>query len=107
MNKRYFLELAGYIGWADSIAIEWLNQITNEQWEQVITSSFSTIKQTATHIVSAEKIWIDYWKIVPNPVFLSTTFKGSKNELIDIWKRTSVELKSFIEQYPEENYLRP
>lgn len=106
MNKKYFTELAGYNNWADNIAIEWLTQINDEQWNQVITSSFSSIKQTAIHIASAEKIWIDFWKNVPDPVYLSAEFKGTKDELIEIWEKASAGLKYFIDEYPEENYLQ-
>jgi uncharacterized damage-inducible protein DinB len=106
MKKKYFIELADYNIWADNIAIEWLNQINDEQWDQGITSSFSSIKQTAVHIASAEKIWIDFWENVPDPVYLSAGFKGTKNDLMEIWKKTSAGLKNFIEEYPEENYLQ-
>lgn len=107
MTKKYFLELANYSNWADSIVIEWLNQINEEQWEQVITSSFSSIRQTATHIVSAKRIWIDFWTNTPNPVYLSAGFKGTKNELIEIWQKVSADLENFISHYPEENYFHP
>jgi len=106
MNKRNFTELADYIIWTNNIAMEWLNQINNEQWNQLIISSFSSIRQTAVHIVSAQKIWIDYWGNIPHPVFLSAKFEGTKDELIEIWKETSTHLKDFIEEYPEENYLK-
>ncbi|SEW39029.1 Uncharacterized damage-inducible protein DinB (forms a four-helix bundle) [Chitinophaga sp. YR573] len=102
--KKYFIELADYNIWADNIAIGWLNQINDEQWDQVIISSFSSIKQTAIHIASAEKIWVDFWENVSAPVYLSAGFKGTKNDLIEIWKKASVGLKKFIEEYPEENY---
>jgi uncharacterized damage-inducible protein DinB len=104
MSKQYFTDLAGYIIWADNKAIEWLSQISEEQWNREITSSFSSIRQTAIHIASAEKIWIDFWTNAPDPVYLSATFKGSKDDLLTIWKETSAALKNFIEQYPEENY---
>ena len=107
MHRQYFLALTDYVIWANNIVIEWLNQITDEQWEQVITSSFSSIKQTAIHIISAEKIWIDYWKNIPDPVFLSAEFKGTKKEAIEIWKRTSADLKNLMEAYPEEHYQEP
>jgi len=105
-DKNYFSTLASYNSWANNIAIEWLNQINDRQWEQVIVSSFSSIKQTAIHIASAEKIWLDFWNNIPYPVFLSTEFNGSKNDLIAIWKSSSAGLKNFIESYPEENYLQ-
>ena len=97
MNKKYFLELADYNIWANKIAIDWLNLINDEQWKQAIPSSFSSIEQTAIHIAGAEKIWIDRWTNIQNPVFLSAEFKGTKNDLITIWKKSSADLKSFIE----------
>ena len=107
MTKKYFVELANYNNWTDSIAIEWLKQVNDEQWEQPVVSSFNGIKQTAIHMVSAKKIWIDFWTKIPNPVYLSSEFKGSKNELIKIWEKASGDLKNFIENLPEEYYLEP
>jgi uncharacterized damage-inducible protein DinB len=107
MNKQYFTALADYNSWANNKAIEWLYQIDDDRWNLVITSSFSSIKQTAIHIASAEKIWIDFWKNVPDPVYLSVAFKGSKHDLIDIWKLASAGVKDFIEKYREDDYLQP
>ena len=78
MTKKYFTELANYSNWADNNIIEWLQQINEEQWGQPITSSFSSIKQTAIHMVSAKKVWIDFWTKVPGPVYLATEFNGTK-----------------------------
>ncbi|SDZ81669.1 DinB family protein [Pedobacter hartonius] len=75
----------------------------NQQWNQVITSSFSSIKQTAIHIASAEKIWLDFWTNKTDPVYLSKEFKGTKEDLTAIWKITSASLKDFIEHYAQEN----
>lgn len=102
--KDYFIELADFNNWADNRAIEWLTQITNEQWNQAAISSFGSIRETAVHIVSAKKIWIDFWTNVQNPVYLSSEFSGNRENLIKIWETTSAELKSFIENYPVENY---
>lgn len=106
MTKKYFTELANYHNWTDSIIIEWLKQLNNEQWEQPVESSFNSIKKTAIHMVSAKKIWIDFWTKVPYPVYLSSEFTGTKNELIEIWQKVSADLKNFIENYPEEDYLK-
>jgi uncharacterized damage-inducible protein DinB len=103
--KNYFVELAEFSNWADGRAIDWLSQISDEQWNKAFVSSFGSIRETVVHMVSAKKIWIDTWTNVPNPLYLSSTFKGSKNELISIWKQLSEDLKSFIENFPLENYL--
>eukprot|EP01133_Synstelium_polycarpum_P011652 gene11652-13610_t len=106
MNKKYFTSLAAYNYWADQIVMGWLDQIDQQQWNQIITSSFSSIRQTAIHIASAEKIWIDFWTMAPDPVYLSAHFDGTKQDLMDIWKETSQGLQNFINNYPEENYLQ-
>ncbi|UGU15861.1 DinB family protein [Sinomicrobium kalidii] len=106
MTKRDFTALADYSNWADGISIKWLKQINAEQWEQSVVSSFSSIRETAIHIVSAKKIWVDFWTKVPDPVYLSSEFKGTKNELIEIWENTSKDLKNFVENFPEEDYKK-
>ena len=107
MTKQYFTELASYNNWTDDIIIGWLKQISEDQWEQAVESSFSSIQLTAIHMVSAKKIWIDFWTKKPAPVYLSTVFNGTKDELIAIWQKASDDLKRFVENYPEEDYKLP
>lgn len=78
MTKVYLSEIANYSHWADNAIITWLEQINDEQRQQEIASSFNYIGKTVIHLVSAKKIWIDFWQNVPYPVFLSTEFKGTK-----------------------------
>lgn len=106
MNKKYLLEIADYSNWVDNEIINWLEQISEEEWKKEITSSFNSIAKTAIHIVSAKKIWLDFWQNVPNPVFLSAEFQGTKSELIEIWKKTMDDYKKCIENYPEENFSK-
>ncbi|MEO3405605.1 DinB family protein [Mucilaginibacter sp. CAU 1740] len=101
MNKAYFEELAAYNNWADNKAISWLSGITDEQWDKVNASSFNSVKQTAIHIASAEKIWIDFWTGVNTPVYLSSVFTGSKAELMDIWQKASRGIVDFVNGHPE------
>jgi len=107
MLKQYFTDLTAYNSWADQKAIDWLCQITDEQWEQVNISSFSSIRQTAVHIASAEKIWIDFWTGSADPVYLSANFTGTKSELLAIWKAASNGLETFIIAHPAENLNQP
>ena len=103
--KDYLVELTDYINWADDIVIGWLAQITDEQWNRSASSSFGSIKETAVHIAGAKKIWIDFWKNDPEPVYLSKVFTGSRTELITIWKKASADLKDFIDNFPVEKYM--
>jgi uncharacterized damage-inducible protein DinB len=104
MLKPYFTDLAAYNSWADQKAMNWLSQITDEQWEQVNISSFCSIRQTVVHIASAEKIWIDFWTGAADPIYLSATFAGTKTELLGIWKAASNELETYIKSHPEDEF---
>jgi uncharacterized damage-inducible protein DinB len=103
MLKQYFNDLAAYNSWADQKIIDWLTKITDEQWQQVNVSSFSSVRETALHIASAEKIWIDFWTRAAHPVYLSANFAGTKNELLSIWNTASSGLETFIKSHPEED----
>ena len=100
------MEIANYSNWADNTIIKWLEQITDQQWDKEIASSFNSVAKTTLHIVSAKKVWIDFWKNTPDPRYLSSEFAGTKNELIEIWKKTMEEYKEFIENYPVEKYTK-
>lgn len=104
MTRNYFKGLMTYTHWADQKAIHWLEQISEEQWNRVHTSSFNSIRETAVHIVSAEKIWIDFWRNSPDAVYLSAEFNGSKNELLETWKQVSEGMKKFVDEFPEERF---
>lgn len=107
MTKQYFTALAAYNSWANDKAMAWLGQIKDTQWDQSFSSSFGSIRQTAAHIASAEKIWIDFWTKTPNPIYLSADFQGPKNELISICKTASSGMLDFIKNCPEESYNNP
>ena len=101
MTKNYFLELAGYNTWANNIVHSWVDKINDQQWEQPLVSSFENIAATALHIAGAETIWLDRLNNVQLPVWLPAVFKGNKKEVMDLWKKASENLKTFIEQFDE------
>lgn len=105
MNKSYFKGLMNYTHWADQKAIQWLDQINDEQWNRIHNSSFGSVRETAIHIASAEKIWIDFWRKEPEAVYLSSEFRGSKNDLLTIWRHVSEGMSRFVHEFPEECFL--
>src|ERR1700741_3215750 len=101
MTKSYFIQLADYNIWANKIVHSWLQNISDEQWNQPIVSSFNSIWETTLHIAGAEKIWVDRLNNVPNPVPLVKVFKGTKKELVEEWAKASQEIRSYIENFDE------
>lgn len=100
MTKDYFKEAAEYNLWANTIVCGWLEQISDEQWTKEIISSFNSIQETVLHVISAERAWLQRFKQEPVE-WLQSTFKGTKDEHIQLWKATSTELKSFIDAFDE------
>ncbi|GGH62973.1 putative damage-inducible protein DinB [Filimonas zeae] len=107
MTRAYITTLAQYNNHTDRLIMDWLSQISEEQWNQPLTSSFASIRQTAIHMVSAKKVWIDFWTKAPHPVYLSGVFNGTRKDLIELWESTSADLQSVIDNYPEEAYQQP
>ena len=102
MTKPYFIELAEYNVWANNITLSWLFDLTEEQWNLPIESSFNSIRETVLHLAGAEKIWLDRLNKIENPEPLATTFKGNKQDLLEIWTNASGELKNFVEAFDEK-----
>jgi uncharacterized damage-inducible protein DinB len=102
MNKNYFLELAQYNIWANQKMTDWLSQINEEQWTQKLIGSFESIEATAIHTAGAEKVWFERLNNQAQP-FLTQTFKGNKNELIEIWETASKNLENYVADVSEED----
>jgi uncharacterized damage-inducible protein DinB len=100
MTKNYFKEATEYNLWANTIVCDWLEQISEEQWNREIISSFNSIQETVLHIISAEKAWLQRFK-KETVEWLQSNYKGSKEEHIKLWKENSAELKAFIDAFDE------
>lgn len=101
MTKTYLLELADYNIWANDKFIDWLSQISLEQFEQPLVGSFKNIHETTLHIMAAEQIWHE--RLVNNvSEWLGITFEGDRNLMLETWKRTSNDLKQYIFDANEE-----
>ena len=104
MTKKYLLELADYNIWANNKLTDWLSQISVEQFEQPLVGSFKNIHETTLHIVAAEQIW--HQRLVNNvSEWLGITFEGDCAMMLETWKRTSIDLKTYILDLPEEKLI--
>ena len=103
MTKAYFIELAEYNIWANNIMLSWLDKIMDEQWEMHVVSSFNSIAETVLHITSAERIWLERLNKAESPVWLQSSFKGTRNEIVELWKNASAGLKKFIDGFKESD----
>jgi len=103
MTKNYFIQLSGYNVWANDIVCSCLEKISDNQWTQTVTSSFNSIRETTLHVAAAEHIWLQRMIKEPNQVWLQSTFTGTKDGHVALWKNTSAALRDFLESFDENN----
>lgn len=99
MDKPYFKEIAKSNLWANELVIGWLGNISDEQWEYEVISSFNSIRETVLHVVSAEHAWHQRLLNAQNIAWLLSEFKGSKEDAIILWKTQSENLYHFVENF--------
>jgi uncharacterized damage-inducible protein DinB len=105
MTKQYFIEVAEYNIWANNIVLSWLNNINDEQWSKHVESSFNSIAETVLHIAGAETIWLDRLNKLESPVWLPSVFKGTKDETIELWQKSSAGLKKAVEVFDQSRMM--
>lgn len=82
--------------WATEILADMLTNLSEEQWEQELISSFPTIKLTVYHIWDAQSIWLYRIKGGEVAVWPSTQFTGSKAECIAGFVQSAQNLVEFF-----------
>lgn len=75
---------ATYNRWANEQLVDWIKQATEEQLNQEVESSFSSLKATVSHIFNAEFGWL-------------TTLNSKSWQSIPDYENTDVFFKAFIE----------
>ena len=72
MNVEDFQLLYDYNSWANLRTLDSCVQLSGEQFTRDLKSSFTSVRDTLVHIVSAEWIWLERWHgraptAFPNP----------------------------------------
>jgi uncharacterized damage-inducible protein DinB len=104
MKKQQYLELSEYNLWANSTVCGWLEKINDQQWTQPLISSFSCIQETILHICGAQQTWFERMNGMSAGQWIPNTFKGTKDDHIDLLKKTSAQLNRFVNAF-DENML--
>lgn len=95
--KKMLVQYAAYNLWANSRLIEVINNLTDEQIDREIVSSFTSIKKTVLHLWDVENIWWQRMKLVEVQVWQSDNFTGSLLELTNHLMAQSKQWKEWID----------
>lgn len=101
MSKLYFIELAEFNQRTTEIVCSWLDRLSDEQWQHPVVSSFNSIAETTIHIIGAQNAWVERLLRKEPVTNLQKEFRGTKEELLDFWKKSSASFKEFVAGFEE------
>ena len=95
--KKMLAQYATYNLWANNRLIEIINNLTDEQVDREIISSFTSIRKTVLHLWDVENIWWQRMKLVEVQVWQSDSYTGSLMELNNNLLAQSKQWKEWID----------
>jgi len=100
--KQLLQQYAAYNIWANKKIIETANQLTEEQINKEIESSFPSVYKTALHLMEVENVWWERLKLVERTT-LSGWFTGNFDELSKKLLELSQQWHNWIQNANEVN----
>ena len=84
MNIAEARRLLTYTEWANARFVETIRNLSEEQLDREIVSSFPSIRATLGHIVSAEWVWLRRWKGESPPAIPAWATDGSLDAIVTV-----------------------
>ena len=103
--KQLLQQYAAYNIWANKKLIERTNQLSEEQVNKEIVSSFSSIYKTFLHMMDVESIWWQRLKLAEHVEFPGEKFTGNFDELSTKLLQLSRQWFEWIESANDVNLL--
>lgn len=97
-------DYVAYNAWANQTLIAWLKTKPSEVIDQLVPSSFPSIKETLIHIWDTERFWLSVVEQTPTPIsFRHVQFEGSVQEVFDNLEKCSEAFSSFVNSLSESS----
>ena len=102
VDVAHIQELYRYTQWANDRAFEAASGLTLEEFTRDLGNSYPSVRDTLTHVVWAEWIWLQRWKgIAPQNRFDGAEFPDV-NALNTRWVELKTEQRTFVESVTAE-----
>ena len=95
MTLQEIKTLHAYNSWATNRIFDSLSALTNDQYRKEMQTSHGSIHGTLTHLVGAEKVWLERWLVSPQP-FLKSGEINSLSSLRTIWEKVGYETAKWL-----------
>jgi uncharacterized damage-inducible protein DinB len=99
--KEILQQCTAYTIWANQKIFDWIANLSEEQIDQEITSSFSSLRKTIVHMWDAEAAWYQRLKLVEKIEVPSAAFTGNFAELVKKVNQQSLTWKEWVDHATE------
>jgi len=102
MNKNDIHLLYEYDRWANARMLDAVSRLSAEQFTADFSSSFHSVRDTLTHLLSADWIWLRRWKGTSPTAMLNPADFSDFAALRAKWAEVEKEQMAFVEQLTDE-----
>jgi uncharacterized damage-inducible protein DinB len=96
-----------YNSWANEEVLDAASRVTEADFIRNLKSSYGSIRDTFTHIVWAEWIWLQRWKgVSPTLVFSPSDFPSAES-LRERFRTVAAERSAFLRDLSAQQLLQP
>ncbi len=103
MNKQDFQYLYDYNRWANRRILETVSKLSAEQFTRDLHSSHSSVRDTLTHVLAAEWIWLERWKGTSPGALLNPAEFGTFSTLESKWVEVERDYVEFLDGLSDES----
>jgi len=96
MEANHIQELYEYNRWANSRILDSVTKLTPEEFTRNLGNSFPSVRDTLTHIMSAEWIWLMRWQGTSPKAMISPMDFPELPVLRTRWTEIEMEQKKFV-----------
>jgi len=102
MNQKDFQTLYDYNRWANARVCDAVAKLTAEQYKRDLSNSFHSVRDTLTHILAAEWIWLRRWQGESPKALLAPADFPDLAALRTKWMEVERERTAFVNNLTDE-----
>jgi len=103
LNTKDIRLLYDYNHWANTRILDAVSALTVEQFTQDLPSSYRSVRDTLTHIMSAEWIWLERWQGLSPIAMINPADFPDLDALKTKWTEVQREQTDFIQDVTDES----
>jgi len=107
MNQKDFQTLYNYNCWANARVHDTVAKLTEEQYTRDLSNSFGSVRDTLTHILAAEWIWLRRWQGESPKALLDPADFPDLATLRAKWMEVEREQMAFVNSLTDERLGTP